>query len=169
MFVVFLAAFLGGLLLAVFAMLHGVERRAGFRVDLPTIAGFATVFGAVGYLLLRSTELSTVAVLAIAGGAGIVGAMAALLLVAAWAIPGAKAEVIDARYVLQGCLARVTAVRGEGSSEGTVEYTIDGITRTAQARALDGAHLDVGSDVAIERVEDGITYVEPWARIEARL
>ncbi len=168
MLVLFLAAFLGGLLLAVFAMLHGVERRAGFRVDLPTIAGFATMFGAVGYLLLRSTELSTIAVLAIAGGAGIAGAAAALVLVAAWAIPGAKAEVVDARYVLQGCLARVTAVH-EGGSEGTVEYTIDGITRTAQARALDGAHLDVGTDVAIERVEDGITYVEPWARIEARL
>jgi hypothetical protein len=168
MFVVFLVSFLGGLLLAVFAMLNGVERRAGFRVDLPTIAGFAAVFGAVGYLLVRSTTLSALAVLAIAGAAGIAGAVAALVLVAAWAIPGAKAEVVDARYVLQGCLARVTAVR-EGGTEGTVEYTIDGITRTAQARALDGAHLDVGTDVAIERVEDGITYVEPWARIEARL
>ena len=105
---------------------------------------------------------------AIAGAAGIAGAVGALTIVAAWAIPAAKAEVIDARYVLQGSLARVTAVRDDGSA-GTVEYTIDGTTQTVPARGLDGARLELGSDVAIERVEDGITYVEPWSRVEARL
>ncbi len=168
MAVVFLLCFVIGLILAVFAMLHGVERRSGFAVDLPTMAGFAAVFGAVGYPLVQATHLSLAPVLAIAGAAGIAGAVGALTIVAAWAIPAAKAEVVDERYVLQGCLARVTAVRDDGAA-GTVEYTIDGTTQIVAARGLDGARLELGSDVAIERVEDGITYVEPWSRVEARL
>jgi hypothetical protein len=34
---------------------------------------------------------------------------------------------------------------------------------------LDGVLLEAGGDVVIERIEDGIAYVEPWDRVEARL
>jgi hypothetical protein len=176
----FVGFFVLGLLLAVRAMLHGVERparRSGgsapsakrFVVNLPTTAGFATVFGATGYLLARYARLGPVADVVIAGLAGAAGAVGALALVAAWAIPAAKAEVVDERYVLQGALARLVAVSDQGTS-GTITYQAgDGATLTSRALPLDGGQLEVGTDVVIERIEDGVAYVEPWARVEARL
>jgi hypothetical protein len=176
---VFVAFFVLGLLLAVRAMLHGVERparRAGgvassakrFVLNLPTTAGFATVFGATGYLLARYAPLGRVADVVIAGLAGTAGAVGALALVAAWAIPAAKAEVVDQRYVLQGAPARLVAVSDDRLS-GTISYQADGATLTSRALALDGGRLEVGTDVVIERIEDGVAYVEPWSRVEARL
>jgi hypothetical protein len=170
----FVAAFLVGLVLAVFAMLNGVERpapgpnRRRFSLNVPTVAGFATVFGAVGYPLIVYTKLSLPAVLAIAAGVGVAGAAAALSLVAGWAIPGAKAEVVDERYVLQGCIAKVTEVSADGTG-GTIDFDSNGVRQTARAVGLDGARLAVGTEVAIERVEGGIAYVEPWSQVEARL
>lgn len=191
MAIVFLASFVIGLLLAVRAMLHGIERpakaaqraRAGaaattaatttpapprFVINLPTTAGFATALGATGYLLTRYTTLSPVPDVLIALVAGAAGAAGALTLVAAWAIPAAKAEVVDQRYILQGAPARVVSVTGGGSA-GTIEYQNDGATLTARAAGLDGVLLVAGTEVVIERIEDEIAYVEPWDRVEARL
>ncbi|HEX2778389.1 MAG TPA: hypothetical protein VHM30_02750, partial [Gemmatimonadaceae bacterium] len=69
---VFLGAFLAGLVLGVGAMLFGVERKAkaaprpgaepptiGARLTVPNVAAFATLFGAMGYLLHRYTSLGT--------------------------------------------------------------------------------------------------------------
>ncbi len=170
----FVCAFLIGLVLAVFAMLHGVERparrpgRRRFALDIPTVAAFATVFGATGYPLTRYTALSPVAVLSIAGAVGLAGVALALTLVAGWAIPAAKAEVVDERYILQGCIARVLRVTGDGT-EGVIAFENGGREETSDARGLDGAVLQVGTEVAIERVENGIAYVEPWLQVEARL
>jgi hypothetical protein len=171
MAVLFLAAFIGGLVFTVFAMLNGVERRSrrgGFAINRPTAAGFAIVFGAVGYPLVHYTALSHEIVLIIACAAGAVGAGLALALVAAWAIPSARAEVVDERFLLQGSLARVVSVT-DGGAEGTIVYEVDHVTHSAPARGLDGIRLDPMSEVVIERVEDGVAYVEPWARVEARL
>ena len=170
----FVAAFVVGLVLTVFAMLNGVERpevkpgRRRFTLNLPTVAGFATVFGAVGYPLAVYSTLGMPAVLAIAAGVGVAGAVGALSLVAGWAIPAAKAEVVDERYVLQGCIAKVTEVFPDGSG-GMIAFEADGVKQTARAAGLDGARLTLGTEVAIERVEGGVAYVEPWDQVEARL
>jgi hypothetical protein len=139
-----------------------------FALDLPTAAGFAAAFGATGYLLARYSRLGPVADVAIAAAAGAAGAAGALTLVAAWAIPAAKSEVVDERYVMQGAFARVTAVSDLGAT-GTVVYESDGESHTTRAAAIDDARLEVGGDVVIERIEAGVAYVEPWARVEARL
>jgi hypothetical protein len=170
----FVASFLLGLLLAVFAMLNGVERppvrpgRRRFAVNLPTVAAFAAVFGAVGYPLAVYTSLSLAAILAIAAAAGVAGAIAGLSLVAGWAIPAAKAEVVDERYILQGCIAKVTEVAPDGTS-GMISFESNGVRQVSRAAGLDGARLGVGTEVAIERVENGVAYVEPWSQVEARL
>lgn len=172
----FLASFFAGLVLGVRAMLQGIERPAKvgtapgrrFVLNLPTAAGFATAFGATGYLLVRYSSLGMAADLVIALVAGAAGAVGALALVAAWAIPAAKAEVVDERYVLQGSLARVIAVSDKGTA-GMINYLADGATHTARASGLEGLRLEVGTDVVIERIEDGVAYVESWSRVEARL
>ncbi len=170
----FVASFLLGLLLAVFAMLNGVERPAGragrrrFAVNLPTVAAFAAVFGAVGYPLAVYTSLRLAAILLIAAASGLVGAIAGLSLLAGWAIPATKAEVVDERYLLQGCIAKVTEVAADGTS-GMISFESNGVRELARAVGLDGARLQVGTEVAIERVENGVAYVEPWSQVEARL
>jgi hypothetical protein len=194
----FVAAFVVGLLLGVQIMLHGVERPARklepqkgndgvnkgvtpqvstsstarptprFALDLPTAAGFATAFGATGYLLARYAPLSPAVDIVIAAVAGVAGALGAVALVAAWAIPSARAEVVDERYVFQGAFARVTGITDSGTM-GTIVYEAEGATHTSAAKGLDGTLLQVGAEVVIERIEDGVAYVEPWARVEARL
>jgi len=170
----FEGSFIAGLLLGVYAMLNGVEQtprpsgRRRFSLNLPTIAGFATAFGLAGWLLARFTVLSPATDLGLAAVVGVASAVGGIILVAGWMIPAARAEVVDARYELQGCVARVIEVRDDGR-RGVIEY-VDGTgRRTADAVGLDDAVLEAGSDVAIERIEGGVAYVEAWALVEARL
>lgn len=180
----YVASLLVGLLLGVRAMLHGVERPAKprararldpgaepprrFTLNLPTAAGCATILGLTGYLLTRYTGLGVIPTFVIALGAGSVGALGALLLVAAWAIPAAKAEVTDERFAMQGEFALVIRVSDEGTT-GTVTYSLGGVSYTTEASALEGTRLEVGGEVVIERIENGVAFVETWARVESRL
>ena len=181
----FLSVFIAGLLTGVFAMFRGVERRrkapvAGpigkepepsAIVSLPMAVAFATVFGAAGYLLGRTTTLGPVARVLIAALVGAAGAAGALALVAAWAVPSAREDEVDERFLLMGQVARVTGAIGAGGvgSAGTIAFEHDGTRHAIRAVSMDGTPLDAGTDVVIERVEGGIAYVEPWARVEERL
>lgn len=180
--VVFLASLLVGLLLGVYAMLTGVERplaaapiapgAAGppFRTALgvPALAGFLTVFGIAGYLLYRADAIGTAGTLLAATLLGLLALGGAIALVTKWAVPAALADVADDRYVLQGTPARVTGAIGTDGA-GEIVYVEDGREIAAAARSFDGTPLDVGSDVVIDRVEDGVAYVEQWAVVEQRL
>jgi hypothetical protein len=179
----FLSSFLLGLFLGVTAMLHGVEKRrpgAGViipvpgrelrvRFNVPMIAAFLTTFGATGYLLHRYTALGAAADIVIAAALGVAGAVGSLALIAAWALPAARAEEIDERYILQGLLGTVTRPIDAGESTGEVEYEVDGVLRRTPARSVDGSAITSGTDIVIERVEDGVTHVESWTRVEQRL
>jgi hypothetical protein len=178
---VFLGLFLAGLVLAVGAMLFGVERKRqsatgaptiGARLTVPNVAAFATVSGAVGYLLHRYGSLGTAAVLVIAAGAGALGVVGAVLLVARWALPAVAAEVVDERYVLQGHPARVTRIVADAAgapSAYEISYEEGGATHVLRAHSLEGTVLAAGSEVVIERVENGAAYVEAWSVVERRL
>src|SRR5262249_32662037 len=136
----FLGAFLIGLLLAVYAMIRGVERppRSGdasvdslgraleaARTSLraPVAAACATFFGATGYLLTRYSALSGPVRFAIAAVAGGIGIWSAILLIAKWVIPAAQHDQVDERYLLQGHLARVT-VPITAESAGRISYEL---------------------------------------------
>src|SRR5579862_8509312 len=170
----FAAVFLLGLLLGVRAMLRGVERPGKgsasprFSINGPMVSGFAIACGATGYLLTRYAALSTAIDIAISITVGALAALGALSLVASWAIPAAQAEVVDDRYTLQGAFARVVTVT-DGGGYGVIRYEADGVTHTSPAKPLDNTRLEVGADVVIERIENGVAFVEPWARVEARL
>jgi hypothetical protein len=177
----FLGLFLAGLVLAVGAMLFGVERKRqsasgaptiGARLTIPNVAAFAAVSGAVGYLLDRYSSLAGVTVLVIAGIAGALGVVGAVLLVARWALPAVAGEVVDERYVLQGHPARVTQIIGNATgapSAYEISYEEGGATHVLRAHSLEGTVLAPGSEVVIERVEDGAAYVEAWSVVERRL
>lgn len=174
----FLASLAAGLLIGVHAMLFGVERAPpgptgsptdiSARISLPTIGGFLALFGLIGWILTRATSLSPWLRLGVAFVAGGVGVALVLLLIARWAVPAARREVIDERYLLQGHLARVTDPISP-EDPGTIAYDVDGVPHTAPARSLDAVALPAGSEVVIERLEDGVAWVEGWERVEQRL
>jgi membrane protein implicated in regulation of membrane protease activity len=150
------------------ASLVQAQREISARISLPSVAAFLTFFGLCGYLTSRFTRLSTPVCLilaSIAGGLGIVGVLA---LIKAWAVPSARREVVDERFVLMGHLARVTKAIGE-SEPGEIVYEVDGIRYTAEALSLDGETVGEGTEVVIERVEGRRAYVEAWAHVEKRL
>ena len=185
----FLTCLVVGLLLAVYAMLYGVERRrvpastlapheaSGAHdpaaepspvFNLQVVSAFVAAFGVAGYLLTRFTELGALSRAGIAAAAGAASAAGAMVVLARWVIPGARREVVDERYLLQGHPATVTRSVG-AENAGEIAYEADGRRYVIAALSWDGGALEVGVEVAIERVEHGVAYVERWARVEERL
>lgn len=178
---------LSGLVLGVFAMLHGTARRVHPVIapherrsehdpasepsplfNLASLAAFAAGAGLTAYLLARHADLPLAAeiVLSVVAG-GLLLTMQSLLL-ARWAIPSARAEQVDYRYLLQGTIGRVTHDIGDGGS-GMMRYELDEQVHELPALSVDGKAMQVGSDVVIDRVEDGVALVESWAVVEQRL
>jgi membrane protein implicated in regulation of membrane protease activity len=183
----FLASFVLGLLLAVRIMLYGVEKGGGrgeggasatprgsgapdrhYRAWLPTLMVFSLVFGMVGYGVAHwsARGASIAALWALIAGA--VAAMISRRMVGRWSTIVPEHDVDDPRYVLQGHPAQVVqSISPTGVGE--ILFEIESEQRRLPARALDDVAVGVGTEVVIERIEDGIAYVEPWLQVEQRL
>jgi hypothetical protein len=188
MFVVFAASFLVGLILAVHAMLHGVERRGPVVarplheettahdpatepspvLNAQTLGAALAAFGLAGSALDRWTTLDGAVLVGAAVAAAVAAGALSVWLLAGWAVPSARVDVEDERYLMQGHPATVTRAIGDDDA-GEIAYEADGRQWTVRARSWDGAPLAAGTEVAIERVEDGVAYVEGWAAVETRL
>jgi hypothetical protein len=169
----FAALFLAGLVLGVIAMLIGIQkdsppRTARSLFNLATTGAFVTVTGAVGYPVARYTGLGVLAVSAIAVVAGLAAWGLAVAMIAGWAVPSARRETEDERYVLQGFVGRVTQAIGAGTP-GEISYQLEGSWHRVRARSLDGNPIEAGTEIAIERIEDGVAWVERWSTIERQL
>jgi len=173
--IVFLTAFVGGLVLAVFAMLHGVEhtRAKGVRApspffNLPTVAAFAVGFGAVGYPLASRTRLPVWSILSIAVASGALAISGMIILLAQWALRGAATSSANTDHEIQGQLAMVTRTIAP-SVVGEITYEHLGTEVRLPAKALSMKPLLTGAEVVIDRIEDGVALVEEWAVVEQRL
>jgi membrane protein implicated in regulation of membrane protease activity len=172
--IAFVAVFIVGLVLAVFAMLHGVEhlRRNRSRApsaffNFPAIAAFCVGFGAAGYPLSTRTRLPSwgILLIAIASGGLVLSGMITLL--AKWALRGVSDTLSDDQEI-QGQLAIVTS-EITPESAGVISYEQLGTTVSIAARALGGTSIPSGADVVIDRIEGGTAFVEEWAVVEQRL
>ena len=160
--IVFLGSFIGGLVLAVFAMLHGVEHARRNRskapspfFNLPAIAAFAVGLGAAGYPLVSRTRLPSWAILLIAIASGGLAISGMITLLARWALRDA-APLSEQSDEIQGQLAVVSQqIASGGAGEITYEYM--------------GRQLSVGAEVVIDRIENGTAFVEEWSVVEQRL
>lgn len=175
--ILFLAAFIGGLVLAVFAMLHGVEharrRRNRSRVpspffNLPAVAAFAVGFGAVGYPLASRTILPAWAIILIAIGGGALAITGMITLLARWALRGLSGPLPPDDHEIQGQLAVVTRDIAP-AQDGEISYEHLGRRELVPARSLGTTAIPSGSDVVIDRIEDGVAFIEEWAVVEKRL
>jgi hypothetical protein len=170
----FFALFLlAGLIVGVIAMIGGIDRkqRHGAWVkylNLPTACAAAALFGIVGSPLAKYSSLGTVAMLAIAGAAAAAAAAGMVAIIAGWAVPSAALHAEDPRFALQGHPARVSQTISQAQA-GEIVYEHDGARRTVPAFGLDGLSIAAGTEVVIERIEDGIAYVELWSNIEREL
>lgn len=179
MIVLYVAALSAGFLLAVYAMLHGVERGGAeygeggtrsrkTRLSLPALASALVFFGGAGYTLARwslVTEPRRSLVALLAGG---VAAAVAVALVRRWARDPSTEHGDDPRFFLMGHPARVTRAIGPAGG-GMISYEVNGAPRATAARSADGSVLAAETDVVIERIEDGVAYVEAWSEVEQRL
>ncbi len=170
----FLGAFIGGFVLAVFAMLHGVEhtRRNRSRApspffNLPAIAAFAVGFGAVGYLLASRSTLPVWGILLAAIGGGAVAISGMITLLARWALRGIRVAPGEDDEI-QGQLAIVSR-EITVSGTGEISYEQLGKHVSIPARALSEKLVLAGADVVIDRIENGVAFVEEWAVVEQRL
>lgn len=182
-----LMLFVAGLVLGVSTMLHGTERPVAPTVapherrsehdpasepspvaNRASLAALAFATGLTGYLLDRAFTWPWWGELLAAIAAGGAAFTLQSLLIARWAIPSARADAPDPRYLLQGTLAQVTRA-AHGDAAGELVYLLDGHQCTLPVRSLDGSALPVGSDVVIDRVEQGVAFAEPWAAVEQRL
>ena len=164
-----------GVIAAVRVMLYGVERERPAGDDTPRsfsaspalIATFCIVAGAVGYIALRM-GLRPASIWLAAIGAGGVAAFGVSRIIATWWTVVPEHDVDDERYVLQGSLGRVVAAIA-GNAAGKISLESSGHKEVLPARAIDDQSMAVGTEVVIERIEDGVAYVEDWATVEKRL
>jgi hypothetical protein len=173
--VLYVVAFIIGLLLAVRIMFFGAERRrprSGDPLPLrrwePAVSAFLIMFGVAGYLLTRPGRLSAAGGAAMAIGLGAVWAALVTRLAIATARVRPEHDPDDPRYVLQGHVAMVTGTIPAGG-EGTIAFGEVDARRSLRARSIDGQPIDEGVEVCIERVDDDVAVVERWALVEARL
>jgi len=182
-----LFVFLAGLVLGVFAMLYGTQRRVRPALaphertsehdpaaepsplfNIASLAAFTVGCGLTAYLVARHADLPLAAEIVLALVAGGLTLALQSLLIARWAIPSARAEHVDSRYLLQGTIGRVLRdVTAHGA--GVMSYTLDGRTYELPVKAMAGGTMTAGTEVVIDRVEDGVAYVESWAIVEQRL
>jgi hypothetical protein len=179
---------MSGIVLGVFAMLYGTERHTKAPAVVPhervsehdpraepsplfnsaTIASMLFAAGLSGYLFDRYSSLSNTFVGTLAIAIGLVVLALQSLLFSRWAIPGARADKVDERYLLQGTLGIVTRDIVDDSA-GAVRYALEGREYLLPARNLETGAMSAGTEVVIERIEDGVAYVELWERVEQRL
>jgi membrane protein implicated in regulation of membrane protease activity len=172
--VVFLTAFIGGFLLGVFAMLHGVEhtRRHASKApspffNLPAVAAFAVGFGAAGYPLVSRTQLPSWAILLISIGSGALAISAVITLLARWALRDTGHHSAE-HDEIQGQLAVVSQEIQSGGT-GEIAYEHLGKQVRIPARALSTRPVSVGAEVVIDRIENATAFVEEWSVVEQRL
>lgn len=174
MSVVFLLCFLAGILLGVRLLFFGAERRRvrsgamPLRRSEPALVAFLSMFGLAGYLFVRYSELSTARIV-----------VSATVLAAAWAflitrIAIATARIVpevnpdDPRFALQGHVA-VVSRDIPADAEGEIRVQHGSVTQTLRARNIGDGGIATGDEVCIERVDDGVAFVERWSLVEERL
>ena len=82
--------------------------------------------------------------------------------------PSRKPSVELDPEVLTGHIARVTAAISAAAA-GAVAYTLEGTRHDVAAMSLDGTAIQAGADVVIDRIENGLAFVERWETVEGRI
>jgi membrane protein implicated in regulation of membrane protease activity len=125
-----------------------------------TIMAFLAWFGGAGYILTRTSHLVAAASLSLAAAAGLVAGTIVYRFMLKLTHAG-DSLMLDEDYRIEGCVGTLSLpIRQQGTGE--VIFSLGGVRRCAGARSEDGAPVDKGAEVVIERYEKGIAYVKRW-------
>jgi hypothetical protein len=91
-----------------------------------------------------------------------------IALLARWALRKGLLPSHDELETIQGQLGIVTQEIASGGI-GAISYEYLGKRLQSPARAISNHLLEKGADVVIDRIEDGVAFVEEWAVVEQRL
>ena len=148
---------------------HGQAARAGAKgarggevspFNFVTLTAFLAWFGGTGFLITRFATVWFALGLVISTAAGLVGAGIVFLFMTRVLIsPEENMDAAD--YEMVGVLGRTSLPIREGGT-GEIIYSQAGTRRTCGARSEDGAAIEKGAEVVVERYERGIAYVRRW-------
>jgi membrane protein implicated in regulation of membrane protease activity len=121
---------------------------------------FLAWFGGAGYILTRTSHLVAAASLSLAVIAGFIAGTIVYRFMLKLTHAG-DSLMLDEDYRIEGCVGTLSLpIRQQGTGE--VIFSLGGVRRCAGARSEDGAPVDKGAEVVIERYEKGIAYVKRW-------
>ena len=160
--------FMAPLLIAMALFPANVSWTRWFMHCCLALAAFAVGFGAVGYPLASHTRLSPWAIVLIAIATGILCVVGTITLLARWALRGTPIAADEADEI-QGQFALVTRDIPTGAP-GEISYERLGKKEVRTlARSLSERPLAAGTEVVIDRIENGVAFVEEWTVVEQRL
>jgi membrane protein implicated in regulation of membrane protease activity len=133
-------------------------------LNVSSVVGALTWFGATGYLLLRVGDWALPAVLIGALAAGAVG----WYLVARFLglVLAGEREMDPADYRLVGTIGQLTVSIPAGGT-GEVVFSKSGARRSEAARAIGAEPIARGAEVVITQYADGFATVQPWGEFLA--
>jgi len=129
-------------------------------LNASTAMAFLAWFGGAGYILTRASHLMAAASLSIAIVSGLAAGWVVFKFMARL-MHGSESQLNDADYRIEGSVGTISIpVRQDGTGE--VIFSLGGVRRSFGARCEDGAAIEKGAEVVIERYEKGIAYVRRW-------
>jgi hypothetical protein len=174
---IYAALFGIGLLTGVYAMLNGSVRfgRDRSMIKTPSAALNAPVvgvglmsLGAVGYGLTLYSHFDAIPTLLAAVLVAAAAWTGMTVLMSKWALNGPVIDPHEEMEELQGTIATVTRPIALGSV-GEISYVFRGERLKVPARNIGGDVAGIGTEVVIEKIQDGVADVELWSVVEQRL
>lgn len=131
-----------------------------------TMMAFLAWFGGVGFLL-TGWGVWSLAVLAFAIGAGLLGSTLVFLYLAK-VLMRHDSTMMDSDYRIDGLLGHVSSpIRAGGTGE--IIFSRAGVRNTCGARSETGKPIEKGAEVVITRYEKGIAYVQLYDELAGEL
>lgn len=174
--VIFLGAFLFGLLFSIAALALGAidfgadhggdlghDSDTGIHnyLNVSVILAFIAWFGGIGYLARNGAGWTAAVSIVVAIAGGLLGAWLIYQIFARIIRPASRTELDPRDFELPGTLARVTSsIRSGGTGE--IVYEQNGVRMVHAARSSTDAAIARGVEVVVLRTERGIGIVAPW-------
>jgi membrane protein implicated in regulation of membrane protease activity len=125
-----------------------------------TAMAFLAWFGGTGYILTKHSHFVAITSLGFAILAGLVAGWIVLKFMVKL-VRASESLMNEADYRVEGSVGSISIpIREKGTGE--IIFVLGGVRRSAGARTEDGHPIEKGTEVAIERYEDGIAYVKRW-------
>jgi membrane protein implicated in regulation of membrane protease activity len=129
-------------------------------LNASTILAFLAWFGGTGYLLTKYSHIVSLFIVLLATFAGLAAGWMVFRFLLKLVGPSAEPLQAEDRRIV-GSLAKVSmTIRENGTGE--VIFPLGGGRSCSGARSEDGIAIEKGTEVVIEKYEQGIAYVKRW-------